>query len=81
MPARHGVAAFAVSAKLAAVDVGVTIGAVGADIFENQAGMAGRASHLLVHSAQGVGRLVVIELRVRPDRSPTGVGMAIGAGC
>jgi hypothetical protein len=54
----------------------VAVGAPGADILENQIGMALRAGDLLVHAAQRIPRLVVLELRVRPDRLPTRVGVA-----
>jgi len=77
LPTLDRVAAFTVCAKLAAVYVGVAIGAVGTHILEDQAGMALRAGDLLMHAAQRIAGVVVVELRIRPDRLPTGVTVAV----
>jgi hypothetical protein len=50
LPTFHCVAALAVGAELASVDVSVAISAMSAHILEDQARMALRAAHLLVHS-------------------------------
>lgn len=80
IPAADRVATFAIGAELAAVNIRVAIGATLADVLEDEAGMALGAAHLLVHAAQWIARLVVIELRNGPDGLPTGVGVAILAG-
>ena len=80
LPALYRVAAFTVRAKLAAVDVGMAVGAMGAHILEDQTGMALGAGDLLMHAAQWVACVVVIELGIRPDGLPTGVTVALLAG-
>jgi hypothetical protein len=80
LPTYNGVAAFAVGAELPAMNVGMTIGTMGADVFENQAGVAFGAGHLLMHTAQGISGLVVVELGIGPDGRPACVGVAILAG-
>ena len=79
VPARHGMAALAVGPELAAMDVSVAVRTVGADVLEDQAGMARRAGDLLVHAAQRIRGLVMVEFGIGPDGFPTGVRMAIGA--
>lgn len=54
IPPLDTVAAFAIRAELPAMDVGVAIGTVRAHILEDEAGMTLRATHLLVHAAQGI---------------------------
>lgn len=80
VPALNGVAAFTIGAKLPAMNIGVAIGAFGADILEDHAGMALGAADLLVHAAQRIARAVMIELRIGPDRLPTRIGMTVLAG-
>jgi hypothetical protein len=63
--------------ELAAMNVGVAVGAAFADVLEDQAGMALVATHLLVHPAQWIAGLVMIELWGRSNGLPTGVGVAI----
>jgi hypothetical protein len=58
----------------------VTIGAASTDVLEDQAGVALRAAHLLMHAPQWISGLIVIEIRIRPDRSPTDCGVAVLAG-
>jgi hypothetical protein len=77
MPAFHRMAALAIGAKLTAMYVRMAIGTVGADILEYQFGMALHARNFLVHALQGISGLIVIELRVRPDRLPTGISVAV----
>jgi hypothetical protein len=64
IPTLDGVTAFTICAELAAMDVGVAICAVLADIFEDEAGMALSAAYFLMHTAQGISCLVVIEFRI-----------------
>ena len=80
LPSLHRVALLAVGSELAAVDVGVAICAMCTHIAEYQAGMALGAPDALVHTAQRVARLVVIELGEAAYRLPTGEGVAILAG-
>jgi hypothetical protein len=51
LPSLHGMALFAVGSELAAMNVRVAIGATGADVAEDQAGMALRAANVLVKTA------------------------------
>jgi hypothetical protein len=51
IPAFDRVAAFAIRTELAAMNVGMAVGATCADVLENQAGVALCASHFLVHAA------------------------------
>ena len=80
IPTLDGVAAFAVCSELAAMDIGVTVGAGFAHILEIQASVALHASHRLVHSAQRVSGRVVFEFRNGSDRLPTRIGVAVLAG-
>ena len=80
-PAFHGVTLFAVPPKLPAVEVGVTGGALLADIAEDLLDMAGRALDILVQAEQRpFGLCVVIELRLGPNRLPGRSGMATATG-
>ena len=81
LPTLDAVAVFAVGPELAHVNVCVTVAAMRADIGEHQRRMAFRTAHVLVHTAQRIASLVVIELGQRADRLPTRVGMAVLAGC
>jgi len=80
LPSFDGVTAFAVGAELAAMDVGVAVCAAGADIFECEAHVAFGARQLGVHAAQRVTGLIMIELGIRTNRFPTGVGVTLLAG-
>jgi hypothetical protein len=71
IPALHRVALRAVRTHLAAVNIGVAIGAVLANIGEHRFYVALRALHLFVHAAQRVFRFVVVEFGDRADRAPT----------
>lgn len=79
LPAPNGVALLAVGAHLAAMQVGVAVRALLADIGEDEAGMARRAVQLLMHAAQRIAGLIVVELGDRADWLPTRVGMAVFA--
>ena len=77
LPALDCVAALAIGAKLATVNVCMTLGALRACLFEDQVRVALRAGNLRVHPAQRIAGRVVIELRVRPYRLPAHVRMAV----
>jgi hypothetical protein len=80
IPTLDRVAAFAIGAELAAMNVSMTIGAVCTGVFEEEACMALGAAYFLMHPMQGITSLVVIKLRLRPDWRPTGIRMAVLAG-
>ncbi len=80
LPALDRMATFAVRAKLAAMYVGMAVCAMGAHILEDQIRMALRAGNFRMHAAQWVTRLIVVELRIRPDRFPACVAVALLAG-
>jgi hypothetical protein len=77
IPALHSVALRAVWAHLAAVNVGVTIGAIFADVCENRLDVALNALHFFVHSAQGIAGFAVIEFRCGFDGTPSSRGVAV----
>ena len=64
LPTPDRVAAFAVGAELTAMYVCVAIGAVRTHVLEYRAGVAPGAIDFLVHAAQWVAGLVVIEFGV-----------------
>ena len=70
----------AVRAELSAVNVGVTIGAVLANVGENRLGVASRAGYFFVHAAKRVARGVVVEFGNGANGGPAGVRVAIFAG-
>jgi len=81
LPALDRVAIFAFGTKLAAMDVGVAIRALGPNIAENQLGVAQTALHLLMHAAQcKTGFAVVVKLGNSTDRRPTRGGVTAAAG-
>lgn len=73
-------AAFAVGAELATMDIGVTVGAMRADVAEDKRGVALRAGNLLMHAAQRIASVIVVELGNGADRFPTRVCVAVLAG-
>ena len=73
-------AAFAIAAELPPMYIGMAIRAVRAYVFEDQAGMAAGASHFLMHAAQRIASLIVIEFRIGADWPPTCVSVAILTG-
>ena len=79
-PAAHVVTTFAVGPHLAAVDVGVTVGAPGACVGEDHLGMAPGTGHAFVRPCQGIACLVMVEFRNGADRLPTHRGVAVLTG-
>lgn len=79
LPALDRMALGAVGAELAAMDVGVTIGARRPDLLEHHAGVALSTGHVLVHSAQRIASQIMVEFGIGADRLPTLVTMAICA--
>lgn len=79
VPRLDGVALRAVGAHLAAVNVGVTIGAIFADVGEHGFHVALHAVHFFVLATQGIVRFVVIEFRYGADGAPVCRGVAIFA--
>jgi len=77
IPALNRVAAFTVGSELAAVNVGMAVCAMRAGILEDKACVALRTADFLVHAPQWITSLVVIELRICPDRLPTCVCVAV----
>lgn len=77
LPAIDTMAEIALGAVFSAMQVGMTILALPADIGEHGIDMAFLAEHLRVHAAQGIRRLVVIELGILADGHPRRRRMAI----
>lgn len=73
-------ASFAPGSHVAAVDIGVAVTALSADIAEHRFQVALRACNSFVHAAKWVAGLAVIELRYLANRSPAAEGVAILAG-
>jgi hypothetical protein len=80
LPAAHGVALFAVRPQLPPVNVRVAVLASLSYICENWLDVALDASDPLVHAAERVARLIVIEFRDRADRPPSLGGVTVLAG-
>jgi len=80
LPALHRVAALAVGSELPTMNVGVAIGAARAYVLECQAEMALGTRDFCMHTAQRIPGLVMIELRIRANRFPTRVAVALHAG-
>lgn len=59
------------------MNVGVTILASLSDVAEYHLDVTLDAGHRLVHAAQRIARLIVIEFRNRANRSPPGCGVAV----
>jgi len=64
LPPFHRMATGAIGAELAAMDIGVAIGALGTDVLEDQIRVALNASHFLVHAAEGISGQIVVELGI-----------------
>ncbi len=77
MPTLHGVTLGAIGAHLAAVNIGVAIRAILADICKDRLDVALGARNFLVHAAQRIFRLVVIELGNSADGAPTSGGVTV----
>lgn len=80
LPSGHGVTLFTIWAEFAAMNIGVAVGAILANVGEHRLNVALRASNFVVHAAQRIAGLVVIEFRDGPNRFPTRVGVTIFAG-
>lgn len=80
VPALHRVTLLAARAHLPAMDVGMAIRALSADVREYHLGVALSAGHAFVHPPQGVTRFVVIKFRDSSNWLPSQSGMAILAG-
>jgi len=77
VPSAHGVALLAVGAELAFVNIGVAILAALPHIGENHLHVTLGAGHRLVHAAQGIAGVIVIELGDGANGTPRGGGVAI----
>lgn len=77
LPAAHRVTVLASRGHFAAVNVGMAIGALIADIGEHHLGMAVYAVDAIVQAAQRKLRLVVVELGHRTNRLPSVHGVAV----
>ena len=64
LPALHRMAVLAACAKLTTVNIRMTVSAARTDLFEDQARMTFCALDFLMHAAQGVPGLVVVEFRI-----------------
>ena len=79
VPAFDGMARIAIRTELPAMNVGMAIRALLADIGEHQFDVALRALHLLVHALQRIVRLVVVKLWNTADGFPTERRVAVFA--
>ena len=79
-PSIHGVALLASRSKLATVDIRMAIGALRTDFRKHEIGVALATCDFLVHPAQRILGLVVVEFGDVADGLPSGEGMAILAG-
>jgi len=71
VPTLHGVALLAARTHLPAVDICVTVSAVGPDIGKNRLGVALRTGDPLMQAAQRIFGCVVIEFRNGANGFPT----------
>jgi hypothetical protein len=77
-PAEYGVAALALSAKLALVEIRMAIRATSSGFCEDLRYMTGTTGDILVHAAKLKAAFgVVIEFESRAKRGPTGGGVAV----
>lgn len=70
LPAQHRMTLLAVGSQLPAVNVGVAVLATLPHIAEYRLDVALRAGHCLVHAAQRISGLIVVEFRNSTDRTP-----------
>jgi hypothetical protein len=78
LPSTYRVAALAIRAKLAPVKIRVTIRAFHRSLGKNFRYVARITRNIFMHASQGKARLrCVTELRLRAQRSPTSLRMAI----
>lgn len=80
VPPLYGVALLAVGSHLAAMNVGMAIGAVCSSVREDRLGVALGASHPFMQAAQRIPCFVVIELRNRSNGLPSRRGVTVLAG-
>ena len=80
LPPKNAVTLFAIWTELAPMDICVAVGTVLADVRKHRFYVALCASNFLVHSAQRISGLVVIEFRDGADGLPAGVGVTVFAG-
>ncbi len=80
LPSADRVALLAIGAQLALVNVGVAILTALAHAGENHLDVTLCAGYRGVHTAQGIPRLVMVELGNRADRPPAVCGVAVLAG-
>ena len=78
-PPLQDVALGAIRSKLSQMNIGMAIGAIPADIGEDQLRVTLRARELFVSAPKGKFRLIVAEFRIAANGTPTGSGMAIFA--
>jgi len=80
-PAVHSVAILASGAELTAMDIGVAVGALFANVSKNLSHMAGITRDILVQAAQRIlGFAIVIKLKGLPEGRPTRSRVAVLAG-
>lgn len=77
LPSLHGMALLAVRSQLPAVNIRVAILATLPDIAEHGFYVALHARNRLMHAAQWISRLVMIEFRNSADRRPSIRGVTI----
>ena len=77
LPAAHRVALLAIRSQLPLMNISVAVLTSLSDVGEHGLHVALNAGHGLVHAAQRVSRLIVIEFRNRTDRFPSGSGMTV----
>ncbi len=80
IPSPDRMTVFAGAGHLAAMDVGVAVGALVADVREHHLGVAGHAIDAFVHATERKLGLVVVEFGNRTDRLPPVNGVAVLAG-
>lgn len=79
-PSADSVALLTICAQLALMNIGMAVLAARAHIAENRFDVALRTSHILVHTAQRIACLVVIELGNGADRLPSLCSVAVLTG-
>jgi len=77
LPSLDGVALCTISSKLALMNVGMAVGASLTHVGKNRLDVTLGASHVLVHAAKRISRLIMIKLRDIADRFPATKGVAI----
>lgn len=77
LPTHDRVTAFAVGSELAAMNVRMAVRALLAHVLKDEICVALCTAHLDVHAAERISSLIVVELRIRTNRFPARVSMAI----